>query len=250
MAKVTRDSLMRVLCPVALGPQSKFGSIEEQTFWIARAFQRQGGLFLPLFMYPLGSQGAAEYSAAGIKAEHVNLNHLSITTLSRLIRLIHRHRIHVIHWNFYDPLNWYYFALMMLTPGVKHYLTDHGSRILPVRQPVGVKKLVKKALFRGYRKVFGNSDFVVECLKRQGIWNNLSRWRYLINTQRFSPDAVARAHVREELKADKQFVVLVVAQLIPEKGVDVSLRALAELPAHIVLRVDGQEQERGHLQNK
>jgi glycosyltransferase involved in cell wall biosynthesis len=60
---------------------------------------------------------------------------------------------------------------------------------------------------------------------------------------------VARAHVREELKADKQFVVLVVAQLIPEKGVDVSLRALAELPAHMVLWVVGDGQERGHLQN-
>lgn len=250
MAKVNHGSLLRVLCPVSLGPQRKFGSLEEQIFTIARGVKDLGGFFLPLFRHPPGPEAAAAYRAAGLHFEHLNLSGFSFAILGRLIRLVYRHRIHVIHWNFYAPFNWYYFALTMLTPGVKHYLTDHNSRDLPIRHSAGVaNKIAKKVLFKRYSKVLAVSDFIMECLKVQGAWSNLCRWHHFISTERFHPDGGVRNRVRKELKAEKQFVALVVAQLIPPKGVAVAIKSLIDLPEYIVLWVIGDGEERGSLQN-
>jgi glycosyltransferase involved in cell wall biosynthesis len=250
MAKVNHGGLMRVLCPVYLGPQRKFGSIEEQIFTIARGVKDLGGFFLPLFRHPPGPEAAAAYRAAGLHVEHLDLSDFSFTILSRLIRLVYRRRIQVIHWNFYAPFNWYYFALTMLSPGVKHYLTDHNSRDLPIRHSSGVlKKIAKKALFKRYRKVFAVSDFVLECLSVQGTWSNLCRWHHFVSTERFHPDGGMRIHIRKKLKAEKQFIALVVAHLIPSKGVAVAIKALIGLPEYIVLWVIGDGEERGYLQN-
>src|SRR3989449_9263309 len=93
--------LRRVLYALALNPSLKFGSLEEQIFCLARAFKEHGGLFLPLFQSPLGSEARATYEAAGLEAGWLNLEEFDVTTLRRLIRLIHQHQIELLHWNFY-----------------------------------------------------------------------------------------------------------------------------------------------------
>ena len=55
----------------------------------------------------------------------------------------------VIHWNFFPPLhNSYVWALSVLAPRLKHYLTDHNSRLAdgPVKPP-SLHRL-KRALLR------------------------------------------------------------------------------------------------------
>jgi glycosyltransferase involved in cell wall biosynthesis len=146
----------------------------------------------------------------------------------------------MIHWNFYHPLNPYVWCLTALRPRIRHYLTDHNSRYPSEPESRSrVRGMLKSALFRRYERIFCVSDYVRNSLGREGVSLGLSRCTHFVNTSRFQPDAAAGALVRSELMAESQFVLLVVAHLIREKGVDVVLRALAELPAHVTAWVVG-----------
>jgi glycosyltransferase involved in cell wall biosynthesis len=167
-----------------------------------------------------------------------------------LVRVIVRNRIEVVHWNFCPPLwNSYPWALTLLVPWVKHYFTDHNSRLLPMTCSGGaVKKAVKTLLLKRYRKVFCVSRFVQECLQDQQTWSNLICCTHFINTDRFKPDGAARSAVRAAHGVEGKFVVLAVAYLIKAKGIDVVLRALAELPDSVVLWIIGEGEEATNLQ--
>jgi glycosyltransferase involved in cell wall biosynthesis len=244
---VVSGRLRRVLYVIGLNPSLKFGSLEEQIFCLARAFKEEGGLFLPLFQSPLGPEARAMYQAAGLEAECLSLDTFSIATLRRLMRLIRSHRIELLHWNFYRPVNLYIYSLTLLMPRLSYYLTDHNTRELPLPVPAsGLRRLLKKALLRRYSRVFCISDFVLRCLEAEGVWPNTSACTYFINSNRFHRDDETRSRVRKEFDVVGRFVVLVVAQLVEWKGIDVLLRALTRLPVHIVAWIvgDGPDAER------
>jgi len=112
--------------------------------------------------------------------------------------------------------------------------------MLPLPEPTsGLKRITKKLLFKRYRKVWCISDFVVDCLEHAGTWSNVERCTYFINTDRFKPDAQVRETVRARLNAGDKFILLFVANVIPVKGGDVLIRALAELPDSVQLWVVG-----------
>lgn len=232
-----------------LRPSAKFGSLEEQIFELAHAFQEQGGLFLPVFGAPLEGQAATRYEAAQLPAESLDLYQFNFPTLRRLLQLIRQHSIELVDWNFYGAINPYVLSLSVLAPRLQHYLTDHNSR-LPGAGPAvgGWRQSMKKVLLKRYGKVLCISDFVLESLAQQNTWSNLSRCRFFINTNRFQPDAPTRLRVRRELNAEGRFVVLTVAHLIDWKGVDILIRALAELPEAAVLWVVGDGEERARLE--
>jgi glycosyltransferase involved in cell wall biosynthesis len=232
---------------VALDPSQKFGSLEEQMCLLARAFEHRGSLFLPLFLCPPGPGKTRQLEEAGVAAECLDLGRFRFRTLWQLLGLLRRQRLEVIHWNFSDPLcNGYVWWLTLLRPWVKHYFTDHNSRFLPLPSPASLlTRTVKRLLLKRYRKVVCVSRFVQDCLTRQRTWSNLHCCLHFINTSRFKPDAAVRTQLRRTLEAEGRFVLLTVAHLIPEKGVDVVLRALKALPQEIVLWVvgDGREAE-------
>jgi glycosyltransferase involved in cell wall biosynthesis len=241
--------LRRVLYLTDLQPSDKFGSLEEQIFTLARAFNERDGLFVPVFGAPVGPATAEQYRALGLHVEALDLHQFSLSNLRRLLGFIRRYDIELVHWNFYNPLNPYVVALTTLRPSLKHFMTDHNSRI-PSEEAsaTGVKRVLKRFLLRQYERVFCISDFVLHSLSRQGVWSNLARCTYFINTERFQPDPQVRSQVRESLQAGDKFVVLFVAHLIRWKGGDVLLRALAELPESIELWVIGQGVELSNLQ--
>ena len=148
---VVSGRLRRVLYVIGLNPSLKFGSLEEQIFCLARAFKEEGGLFLPLFQSPLGPEARAMYHAAGLEVEWLNLDTFNVATLRRLMRLIREHRIELLHWNFYRPVNLYVYSLKLLMPRLRNYLTDHNTlgnyRSGPVLGPL--RKVLKKALGLG-----------------------------------------------------------------------------------------------------
>ena len=47
---ISHRPLPRVLYPVALDGSNKFGSLEEQVFFLAKAFREQDSLLLPVFL--------------------------------------------------------------------------------------------------------------------------------------------------------------------------------------------------------
>src|SRR5207237_5154929 len=161
-------------------------------------------------------------------------------TLWQLHDLIGRHRIGLVHWNFYPPVNGYVLSLSALRPRVQHYFTDHNSRLLPLPAPPRwPTRWVRQALLRRFRKVWCVSQFVRDCLAEQRSWSNLERCLHFINTDRFRPDSATRQQVRREHGVEDRFVVLSVANLITEKRIDVAIRALVAAPERVTWWVVG-----------
>lgn len=235
--------LHRVLFACSLGPGQKFGSLEEQIFELALAMRERGGLLLPVYSGPLSAQAAEHYRRAGLTVDSMILQRFDTATLRRLLAVVKRERIDLIHWNFYETLkNPYLWCLTALKPGLRHRFTEHNSRFDPayVEPPEGVRGRVKKLLMRRYEKIYGVSDYVLQTHVSSYPTERTARWRYFVNADRFCPSPEQRSLVRSELGIpDSRFVVVVVANLIPWKGVDVAIRALGRLPGDSELWVVG-----------
>ncbi len=224
--------LRRVLFVCELEPR-KFGSVEEQAAILAAAFQARGGLFLPLFAAPPAPDVRKQYAAAGVEITWLDLRRFRPTTLFRLVSLITRRRIGIVHWNFSWPLtNAYVWALTVLTPWVRQYFTDHISRESEAAPGnPGRARALKRLFLKRYARVVGVSRFVVQRIGEQGVWPAAECLLHFINTDRFAPDAETRAEVRGELGVrESQFVLLSTGYLIKAKGVDTAVRALHLLP--------------------
>jgi len=240
--------LRRVMYAIAMNPD-RFASLDEQVFQLTRAFQEREEFFLPLFICGHRTGNPPIYEAAGLRAECLDLHHFRLRTLWQLVRLIHRNRIELIHWSFTQPLtNPYLWALTILVPGLTHYFIDQTSRPLPLSPPAtGIKRKFKQLLYRRYAKVFGVSQYVTDHLREHGCSSELSTCHQFLNTDRFKPDAAARSMYREEFGAGKEFVVLVVAYLVPAKGVDVAIKAMARVPDGVKLWIVGGGEESDRL---
>jgi glycosyltransferase involved in cell wall biosynthesis len=239
----------RVLYAVNLDPSKKYGSLEEQIFLLAMALSREGGLLLPVFTREMGDKQIARYRDAGLPVTWLDLRRFNTISFLRLIRLLDRHAIQVIHWNLYHPANGYAALLRLIRPKIKHYLTDHNSRLRACRRAEGgIKNVCRRMVTAGYSRVFAVSDYVLSDLKEQAVWHTPRRWHHFVNTDRFRPDETMGGTLRASLGCEQDFVILVVAHLIPEKGVEVAIRALAGLPPRAVLWIVGDGRHRPALQ--
>jgi Glycosyltransferase Family 4 len=200
--------LRRVLYAIDLDPSTKFGSMEEQIFELARAFRDRGGQFIPLFRTPLGPEASALSDAEHLRAEALDLSRFRLQTLLKIVKLVRQFRIQLVHWNLYARFNGYVWGLSVLTPGVVHWMTDHISRPPTLRSEGSrLKSLTRRRLGRRYDKVFGVSDFVVQCLRSQVAAGSLSRCYHVVNTDRFSHDEAERSRLRVTAGAEKHFVL-------------------------------------------
>jgi glycosyltransferase involved in cell wall biosynthesis len=235
-----RATLPRVLYALHLDRGKKYNSLDEQVSLLDQHFKAEGSRFLPLFV---GDPNAdvSQFQHRGFDARCLELRRFSWRSLIALRQLISDYRIDLIHWNFTAPLrNRYFGALSILAPHVRHWFTANNSRLFaPLALPVGPRKFARRFLLRRYSRVLCVSRYVQECLEAQGVWSNLVGVRHFINTERFRPDDGARQQLRTSLKVGARFVVLTAGQLIPEKGIDVAVHALTELPASVVLWVVG-----------
>lgn len=243
-----RSGLPRVLYALMLDPGKKYGSMEEQIVLLGHAFRNEGSLFLPLFICARERANVEQFRRHGIQAECLELRRFRLSTLWKLWRIVRRHRIDAVHWNFMHPtLNSYLWALSLVCPFVRHAYTDHNSRTAPPPAAGGWKKSVKRLLLKRYRQVWGVSQFVTDQLLAQGTWSNLICCRHFINTNRFRPDPAERQALRRARNVENKFVLLVVGQLIPEKGIDVAIRAISELPKDVVLWIGGEGPDEDNL---
>jgi glycosyltransferase involved in cell wall biosynthesis len=239
----------RVLYLVNLNPSMKFGSLEEQIFLLSEGLANRGGLLVPVFSREPNESHGLRYRNAGLPVTSLRLGKFRASALVGLIRLADYHRVHIFHWNLYPPINPYVPLLKLLRPKIRHVLTDHNSRPRSfVRSTSVLKQLSRKWFASAYSDVFAVSNYVRTDLLNQAIWKNPRRYHHFVNTDRFKPNAETKKAVRASLNCDGRFVVLVVAHLIPEKGVDTALRALALLPSHVTLWIVGDGPERPKLE--
>ena len=239
-----------MLYAIVLDPTMKFGSLEEQIICLAQSFKVHGSFFHPLFICCEEASDPAPYQELGIETECLDLRTFSWSRLLRLSQLISRHKISLVHWNLTEMLrNSYLWWLTFLHPNVRHCYTDHVSRTSVSSKPSGwLRRAAKRLLLRRYDKVFCVSQFILDDLQLKGTGSNLVLCRHFVNTERFRPDAVVRDHLRRKLDVQGRFVVLTVAQLIKSKGIDVLIRAMAELPDSAILWIvgDGDQSELLH----
>ena len=239
-AVAPKGRLRRVLYAALLDPSRKFGSMEEQAFLLAAVFRARGGLFLPVFLTQSEAVGLARYRDAGLEIAALDLSRFRFSTLAQLLRLINGRRIEVVDWNFFQPLtNAYVWALSALAPWLKHYFTDHNSRLAEPGPSPARHHALKRQFLRRYTRVIGVSRFVADSLRKQSMWPPPDCRLHFINTDRFTPDRIVRSEVRRRLDVDGHFVLVTAAYLIHAKGIDVALRALAQLPERVVLWVVG-----------
>ncbi len=246
--------LRRVLYLSNMDASLKFGSWEEQTLFLTRAFRKEGGLLLPAFTVMPGPAHLLPYTQAGCEVVCLNLSRFSFSTFRRLMQTLWRWRIEVVHWNCYHPLSLYLLLITLLSPTVRHYYTDHSSRPQEIstrpKPTSAVVRTLKKFLLKRYEKVFGVSQFVMDQMDHVGIWPQPHYWRHLINAERFIPNPIVRHSVRQAMGvSDECFVLLSVAHLIPEKGIDVVIRSLLSLPSPVLLWVVGTGPESEPLQD-
>lgn len=236
-----RGRLRRVIYAAMLDPGQKFGSMEEQMLVLAKEFAREGGLLYPLFLCPDGPGKTRIFDDAGLSATCLDMSRFRLAALKKLVRLIRANGIEAIHWNFTEPIsNAYLWWLTMLTPRVKHFFTEHTSRLSSRPRQTGiVTRTLKRMLLKRYRKVVCVSEFVRGWLREEGYWSNLECRLHFVNVDRFRPDPAKREELRKEYGDQDRFVLLTVSNLIPEKGIDVALLALSELPSDAVLWVLG-----------
>ncbi|SLM49651.1 putative Glycosyl transferase group 1 [Nitrospira japonica] len=242
-------SAARVLYLVNLNPSMKFGSLEEQIFLLSEGLSNRGGLLVPVFSRDPNESHGMRYRKAGLPVASLRLGRFRASALARLLRLADDHRVQVIHWNLYPPINPYVPLLKLLRPKIRHILTDHNSRPRSfVRSTNVLKRLSHKWFASAYSDVFAVSNYVHSDLLNQKVWKNPRRYYHFVNTDRFKPDVETKKVVRASLGCERRFVMLVVAHLIPEKGVDAALRALALLPSHVSLWIVGDGPEREKLE--
>jgi glycosyltransferase involved in cell wall biosynthesis len=235
-----------VLYVLDLNPAGKFPSLAEQALALAREFRDRGSFFLPVYLGPLDPEFEKRHADVGARVEGLDLGTFRLAALRRLLRLVRENRIEVVHWNFYNPLiNGYLWALTVLAPRVEHFYTDHISR--PATASAGnLKWILKWPLSLRYRRTLCISDYVRSELEKQH-WPNLRILYNFINTERFHPDFQRRREVRSSVGVGEEFVAVAVAYLIKDKGIDVAVRALAELPTDVVLWIVGDGPERRNL---
>ncbi len=237
-------SLPRVLYVLTLNPGRKFGSMEEQIVLLGQAFAREGGRFVPLFSCPDAEADTSQFTSRGLQAECLDLNSFRLATLWKLVALARKHGTQVVHWNFVHPVkNPYLWGLTALAPWLRHWYTDHISRTAPATAQTGWQRWLKGRLLRRYGRVLCVSGFVHDQLDQTGVWSNLATVPHFINTERFTPDDSTRERVRQERGVAGKFVLIAVGHLIPEKGMDVAIRALARLPERVVLWLVGEGTE-------
>jgi glycosyltransferase involved in cell wall biosynthesis len=240
-AKVSRTSLPRVLYVANLNPADKFGSMEEQIVFLSRAFEGEGSRLVALFTYEDQPGATDVLRAKGVEAHCLDLLHFRMRTFLDFWQLTRAHAIDIVHWNLTNPVvNPYLWGLNLLRPGLRHFYTDHNSRTAasPLG-PSGWKRVCKQLLLKRYEQVWCVSEFVRNSLASQGIWSNLHSCLHFVNTDRFRPDSAVRTAMRRQHGIDDRFVVTAIAQLIPEKGIDLVIRALTELPEKAVLWIVG-----------
>lgn len=232
--------LPRVLCALNLNPTQKFGTMEEQLVLQSEAFRREGGVFLPLFMCRPDSNDLTLFDHHGAEAYALSMERMRWRSLRQLSRLVGQRRIEIVHWNFTAPLlNPYVWGLTALRPWVKHFYTDHNSREGSAVRAPGWKASLKRLILKRYSQVWCVSRFIQECGAIEGTWRRTQCSMHFVNTDRFQPDPAARAELREKHGVADRFVITIVAQMMPYKGIDLALRALSRLPESAVLWLVG-----------
>jgi glycosyltransferase involved in cell wall biosynthesis len=217
----------RVLYVTQLDPSHKFGSLEECIVTLAAQSRARGGVLLPVFCGPVPLALRDRFAASNAPFEpSLDLQNWRWDLAKRVLDLVDRHAIDVVDFSFYSPLSPYVTLLRVMRPRLRLVYTDHRSRLPGVARSTRMRHILRRIALNQYHTILAISDFVYRALSKDG-YPRLARCHLFINPGRFCADSTAREQVRAELGAGSNFVALVVAHLIPWKGVDVALRAMA-----------------------
>lgn len=225
----------RILVLSELHP-NKLGSIEEFNVFIARELQRRGHkCFFGFTDEPAPHVRELLESAGGVVVESLYTyrggERLSvIERMLELKRFISSYSVDLVHINFYSLTNLYLLGVYLSKVAI--VFTEHTSGGEPVRNPARsfISWMLHIPLKRRISKYVGITDFVRDRMSiSHHVYPPHSVTIYnAINLERFKPSDMAAARHQAGLPGDGRIVVAVSA-LIPEKGLQYLLEAVAVL---------------------
>ena len=136
--------------------------------------------------------------------------------------------------------------MSVLNPTLRHFYTDHTRADLSYRGPSAWRRAIKKLLLKRYEQVWCVSEFVRNCLMEQNLVQ-LAMLPAFHQYQSLSARFTVRAAMRRQHGVEDRFVITVIAQLIPSKGVDLAIHA-AQLPEKAILWIVGSGAQADELQ--
>lgn len=227
--------MYRVLFFAELNP-NKYGSIEEMILFLGRELTSRGDeLFLGVIAYPI-PEVAELFIAAGIKIidlysrKDMDDNPSIFLKIKSIRQLVRTYKIDLVHINFFALTNPLLLGVY-LSPA-KIVFTEHTSGRTPSRGVV--KQILSRSLHflitSRVARYIAVSDFVRERLQLSchvdpeqtiTIYNG-------VNMERFIPLERDKARKMAGLPLQRQ-IVLAVAMLIPEKGLQHLLHAASIL---------------------
>jgi glycosyltransferase involved in cell wall biosynthesis len=225
----------RTLFLANLNP-NKFGSIEEHALFLAEEATHRGNECFLGFIAEPGPELRHRFEAAGARILHVFggdahcHSRLKFKEMLSLYRAVRQNNIDLIILNFFsltDPL-----ILGVYFTGVKIVYTEHSSGLPLRRGPLkhAISKIIHWFISRRVSKYIGVSNFVI---KRIRVTHHVSGDKVVmvyngVNLERFRPRDVFSTR-REVGLPQNRPILCSVANLIPEKGIQVLLRTVAQL---------------------
>jgi len=229
--------------------ETGFSGGEVQVFLLMEGLRRRG--HRNVLIAPPGSRSAQEAERRGLEARAVPMRgDLDLFAVPRLRRELVAARVDLVHLHT-SRATWLG-GLAARWAGL--------SAITTRRQDRAVRRSARTRLVYGrlVRRAVAISPAVARRLEEGGV----ARGVLVTIPSAVDPGALVPARDRAELRAElgleaRDFVVLTLAALVPRKGVDVLIRALARLPesaperegaARVVLLVAGDGAERERLE--
>jgi glycosyltransferase involved in cell wall biosynthesis len=231
----------RTLSIAHVDAEPGFSGGEVQVFLLMEGLGKRG--HRNVLVVPPGSQSEREGRARGLEVHAVPMRSaLDVPAVLRLARVFARARVDLAH----------------LHTGRATWLGAWAARF--ARRPAVSTRRQERAVARSWRTrmVYGRllartvaiSPAVAACLRRGGLADPL------VIASSVDPEALRPQRAREVVRAElglaaEDFAILTLAALVPRKGVDLLLGALAVLrrgPGRAVLLVAGEGPARGELE--
>ncbi len=219
---------LRVMSVLNLRPR-KLGSFEEYTIALSRSLAQQGGQSILVFKDSPPESLRPLYTDSGAILEVKPFEPFGRVSASDLIGLVRRHRPHVVHLHFVNPLSLDVVAAALVR-GVRVVFSEHASDIPKERPAIRwhMLRASKRAFSSLVDQVIAPSNYVNTRLVREGVsGTKVTTVHNGVNLERFR-DASLTDDVRAKYGMARDSVVISsIAQLIPEKGIGYLIAAAA-----------------------
>ena len=240
---------MKVLTIACINP-TKIGSFERYCEELTKELRQKGHKHRIVFSGEPSQKVHELLLNAGAKLQVRDFGKLGFTDSLSLCKLAKTVDADLVHVHFYPPLS--FFSFFNLFSKRRYYATYHISGLICRLSPI--KKLVKKLVFgiafgKGVQKIFCVSKYNQNKLL---VDYQISENKTALIYNSVAVDLFDMSFNHREIKKDDTTKIICIAALIPEKGVQIAVKAVKQLTSEgsdVSLDIVGQGPYMGELRS-